>query len=272
MNLWKKYNTIMSINLVIGNTSQQSYYYPDSFVKISSRNIDFDYIRNNSFDSVFITFAEQRIYDDNVDYIGPNYNYTLRLINELLKKSRKIVIFTSCELWSNLSGMIDINTHPNFNISNQYTLSKLLLFNEIKRLRKIDSIYNNVVILHPFYFNSVHRKEYFLFGKIFDSIVNKKRIQVGNLNFYRDMVHTSFVSQKAIELNSDSMIGSGKLFNVREFVMDLYDIFNMKYNDYVSEDTSVPCNDKLLRANVDWNYTYDDLVTGTVKDIKTILK
>ena len=33
-------------------------------------------------------------------------------------------------------------------------------------------------IFHPFYFNSVYRKPYFLFGKIFDSIINEKKIKV----------------------------------------------------------------------------------------------
>jgi nucleoside-diphosphate-sugar epimerase len=261
----------MSINLVIGDTSQQSHYYPNDFVRISSRNIDFEYLKNNNFDSVFITFAEQRIYDNSIDYIEPNYTYTLKVINQVLKNSKKVVVFTSCELWSNLSGVIDINTLPSFNISNQYTLSKLLLLNEIKRLRKINSDYNKVVILNPFYFNSVYRKDYFLFGKIFDSIINKKRIQVGNLNFYRDMVHTSFLVKKAIELNCDSMVGSGRLFNVRDFVIDLYNLFDMKYCDFVTEDLTKLPNDKLIRADVEWSYTYSDLINDTYLDIKKYL-
>lgn len=259
------------MNLVIGNTSQQSKYYPDDYIKISSRNIDFKYLKNNSFDSVYITFAEQRIYDKNIDYITPNYRYTLDIIDSLISKTNKIVVFTSCELWSNSSGMITLDTVPNFNTSNEYTLSKLLLFNEIKRLRKIYSLYNKVVIIHPFYFNSVYRSEYFLFGKIFNSIINKKKIEVGNLNFYRDMIHPSFLVKKVVELKSDSMMGSGRLFNVRDFVIDLYKSFNMNYYDYVTEDQSSLPNDKLIRAKVDWDYTYEDLLNDTILDIKNNL-
>jgi len=256
------------MNIVIGNTSQQSNYYPDDYIRISSRNIDFDYISSERFESAFLTFAEQRIYEENIDYIGTNFRYTLEVIEKLLDKTDKVVIFTSCELWSNTSGVITNHTNPDFNISNQYALSKLLLFNEIKRLRNLDSRYNKVVIVHPFYFNSVYRSKYFLFGKIFDSIVNKKKIEVGNLNFYRDMVHTKFLVKKSIELDKDSMLGSGKLFNVRDFVIDLYDSFGMNYAEYVKENPNLIPNDKLIRADVNWDYSYQNLLEDTIEDLK----
>ena len=254
------------MNLVIGNTSQQSHYYPEDYCRISSRNIDMSYIKQG-FNSVYITFAEQRIYEKNIDYVTPNFTYTLELIKNLLDNSNRIVVFTSCELWSNKTGIISIDTEPNFNLSNKYTISKLLLFDEIKRLRQIDSRYNKIVLLHPFYFNSKHRSEYFLFGKIFKSIINKEKIKVGNLDFHRDMIHAKFLAEKAMELGEDSMVGSGKLFNVRNFVKDLYKSFNMNYHDYVSEDLTKVNDNKLIRANVDWDYTYNDLLKNTIDDI-----
>lgn len=256
------------MNLVIGNTSQQSHYYPDDYIKISSRNIDLDYFRQSQFDSVYITFAEQRIYDTNIDYITPNFLYTVEIINSLIENCDRIIVFTSCELWSNLTGTISVDTKFDFDPNNGYTTSKMLLVNEIKRLRNIDKKYDKVKLIHPFYFNSVRRSKYFLFGKIFDSIVNKKEIEVGNLDFYRDMVHAKFLVKKSIEAQNDMMIGSGKLFNVRDFVIDLYSYFNMDYFQYVKEDKSQKSNSKFLRADVDWNYTYDDLIDETVEDIK----
>lgn len=260
------------MNIVIGNTSQQAYYYPEDYIKVSSRNIDLDYLSSKRFESAYIAFAEQRIYEKNVDYITPNFRYTLDIIDRLLDKTDKIVIFTSCELWSNKSGVITELTQPDFDISNQYTLSKLLLFEEIRRLRKYDRRYNKVVIIHPFYFNSIHRSKYFLFGKIFDSIANEKHIEVGNLDFYRDMVHTKFVVKKCIELDRDSVVGSGKLFNVRDFVIDLYDSFGMSYDVYVKEDRNSTPNDKLIRAGVKWDYSYQDLLEETINDLKKIKK
>jgi GDP-D-mannose dehydratase len=256
------------MNLVIGNTSQQSYYYPEDFLKISSRDIDFKFLMSNEFDSVYITFAEQRIYEKNIDYMGTNFNYTLNIIKSLIEKSKKIVIFTSCELWANLSGVITIDAKPNFDLANEYSLSKLALFNEIKGLRCIDERYNKVAILHPFYFNSSYRSQYFLFGKIFDSIVNRKKINVGNLDFYRDMIHTSFLVKKAMELESDSMVGSGKLFNVRDFIIDLYKSFNMDFHYYVEESKDIRSADKNIRADVKWEYNYSDLLKDTIDDIE----
>lgn len=256
------------MNLVIGDTSQQSYYYPNDYKRISSRNIDLDYLRNNKFDSVYITFAEQRIYDSGVDYITPNYLYTVEIINSLINNCNRIISFTSCELWSNSVGTISVDDKFDFDPNNGYTVSKMLLVDEIKRLRKIDDKYNKVKLLHPFYFNSVYRSKYFLFGKIFDSIINKKMIEVGNLDFYRDMVHAKFLVKKALEADTDMMLGSGKLFNVRDFVIDLYNSFNMDYFQYVKEDKTQKSNSKFLRADVDWNYTYNDLLNETIEDIK----
>jgi GDP-D-mannose dehydratase len=147
----------------------------------------------------------------------------------------------------------------------------MLLANEIKRLRNLDDKYNKVKLIHPFYFNSVHRSKYFLFGKIFNSIIANQKIEVGNLDFYRDMVHAKFLVEKSISSEKDMVIGSGKLFNVREFVIDLYSNFDMNYYDYVKEDKINKSNSKFLRANVDWEYSYNDLLNDTINDIKNFL-
>lgn len=261
------------MNLVIGNTSQLSKYFPSDYFRISSRNINFSFLKENAWDAVYITFAEQRIYDKNIDYITPNYIYTLDIIKTLLDNSSKIVCYTSCELWNQLSGYITLDTAPNFYpLTHEYTVSKLLLWNKILELRQIDPRYNKVIFMHPFYFNSVQRSPYFLFGKIFDSIINKRKITVNNLNFYRDMVHAKFVVSKSIEKNSDAMIGSGKLFNARDFIKDLYELNNLDYSYFVKENVSDNSNkEKLIMAKVDWNYTYKDLLSDTQEELKLFL-
>jgi len=261
------------MNLVIGNSSQLSYYFPEDYIKISSRNIDFDYLKSNKWDGVYITFAEQRIYDSAIDYITPNYLYTLQIINSLLENSDKIVCYTSCELWSQSTGTIKLDTEPCFNLNNEYTISKLLLLNKIKELRKINSKYNKVIFMHPFYFNSVHRNTYFLFGKIFDSIINKKKIEVGNLDFMRDIVHAKFVVEKSIEAISDQMIGCGKLINVKHFVEDLFKLNNMNFNDYVkSTNSEIITPTKNITADVKWVYSYQNLLDDTQKDLEKAME
>lgn len=264
----KLYN--MSINLIIGDTSQQSYYYPESFLKLSSRNIDIDYLSKLKFDTVVLPFAEQRIYDKNIDFIGINYHLTFQIIKSLIENSNRIIIFSSCELWANHSGIVNLETKYSFDESNEYAVSKRLLVDKIKSMRIIDDRYNKVIIIHPFYFNSIHRSSYFLFGKIFNSIINKEKIKVGNLNFRRDMVYTSFFVKNVLDSYSDTIIGAGKLFNARDYITDLYSSFNMKFEDYVLEeyDKNIPVREKLITADVKWNYDYKNLLDDTVMDIK----
>jgi|LauGreDrversion4_2_1035121.scaffolds.fasta_scaffold02986_14 GDP-D-mannose dehydratase len=257
------------MNLVIGSTSQLSNYFPREYLKISSRDIDFNQLKNQKWDSVYITFAEQRIYDENIDYIYPNYLYTLDIINSLLDASNKIVCYTSCELWAQCAGKISSSTEPKFRlINNDYTISKLLLFNKIKNLRKYNEAYNKVIFMHPFYFNSIHRSNYFLFGKIYDSIINKKKIQVGNLNFYRDMVHASFIVEQSMSSTQDSVVGAGRLFNVRQFIQDLYKINNVDFDSFVIEESKhLLDNQKLIMADVVNDYTYEKLIFDTQQEI-----
>lgn len=258
------------MNLVIGNSSQLSHYFPNDYVKISSRNIDFNFLKSNQWDSVYITFAEQRIYDPEIDYLTPNYFYTRQIVESLLDNSKKIVCYTSCELWNTLTGSVKLDTAPQFYpITNEYTISKLLLWHKLKTIRSLNPLYKKIIFVHPFYFNSTHRTEYFLFGKIFKSIINKEKIEVGNLNFYRDMVHTKFIVKKSIETTKDIMVGSGKLFNAKKFIEDLYKLNNMNFSDYVKDCQDLPIQkqDKLIMADVAWDYTYEDLLRDTQEDL-----
>lgn len=257
------------MNLVIGSSSQLAHYFPEDYVKISSREISPD-IFTKKWDAVYIVFAEQRVHSSEpIDYITPNVNYTLDIIDNLIYSSSKIVCYSSCELWNNLSGSINLQTEPNYKTSNDYIKSKLMLISKIKKLAQIDSKYRKVIFIHPFYFNSVYRNKYFLFGKIFDAILHQKQIEVGNLDFQRDMVHTSFVVKKSIEATKDMVVGSGQLFNVRSFIKDLFQLNNLDYNDYVKEDMSIPSSGqpKLIMAEVPWVYTYQDLLHDTQMDI-----
>lgn len=260
-------------NLIIGDTSQQSYYYPDEYVRISSRKIDFNFLATNQWDSVYITFAEQRVYDEGIDYINPNYIYVLKLIECLINNCNKIVVFTSCELWNNYTGQIDISVPFSFRNDgfSKYLTSKKMLNNSIENLRIISKIYDKVVIIHPFNFNSVHRNPYFLFGKVFDSIINKKRIEIGDTYFYRDIIHTKYLVKRAIESKSDEIVGSGRLYFVNDYIRDLYLAFDMDYNEYVIENRKIQNNhlDKIYYSYQSKIYTYGMLLTDTISDLKT---
>jgi nucleoside-diphosphate-sugar epimerase len=258
-------------SIVIGSTSQQSHYYPNQFLRVSSRNLDTSIFNSGPFDTVVLAFAEQGVRDNGRDFFGTNLTYTMEILRRAVKVSRRVLVFTSCDIWSNCSGIIRPDTPVNYPNDNMYAASKAILFSEIKRNRTKDPDYNRVVVIHPFYFNSIYRDRYFLFGKIFESIISGMRIKVGNLNFYRDMIHTRFFVERCLLSETDCVIGSGKLFNVRDFVVDLYSRCGLSYYDLVEEDVSVCSVDKVIRAGVDWDYTYEDLMRDTLKDLETVI-
>ena len=43
----------------------------------------------------------------------------------------------------------------------------------------------------------------------------------------------------------------------------------MRYEMYVKENRNSVTNDKLIRADVKWDYSYQDLLEDTIKDLKT---
>jgi hypothetical protein len=49
-------------NLIIGDTSQLSYYFPNDYVRISSRNINYNLLTDKNWDRVFLCFGESRKY------------------------------------------------------------------------------------------------------------------------------------------------------------------------------------------------------------------
>jgi len=88
-------------SLVIGNTSQLSMYFDDTFEKISSRNIDFDHYKGKFYDRIYITFAEQRTFETSLslsDFMDINYDYTKKVIRFFSQRCKKIIYFSTAEL------------------------------------------------------------------------------------------------------------------------------------------------------------------------------
>lgn len=257
-------------NLVIGDTSQLAHYFPDSYEKISSRNIDYSKYYDKKYNSVYICFAEQRTFieDDDKLFDGVNLAYTLEVINLFKNISDRVVIYSTSELWNNVEGSININTPFNYNYS-PYIKSKERITNFIKDYRKYNQ---NVIIMYPFNFNTPYRKEGFLFNKIFNSIIKKKKIEIGDTNFNRDLIHPSIVVERSIKAKRDEIVGSGNLINVKQFIVDLYKSFNMDFNEYVTENFNN--NLKMIRKEYyadKSKCSYENLLEYTINDIKKIM-
>jgi nucleoside-diphosphate-sugar epimerase len=249
------------VKLLIGSTSQISNYFPISYAKISSRNIS-NKIFDKKYEEVHLPFGLNIKGKSQSEYDDINYYYTLDLIKDLLKTSDKIVVYSTCELWSDCSGSIDLKTDYKFH-QNEYILSKYKLTDSLKSLNN-----NKIIIVYPFNFNSTYRSEDFLFGKIFQSIIHNKKIKIGNTKYYRDLLHTSYVSKVCQNLNGDKIIGSGRMFFVNDFIRDLYRKFNLDYNELVEEISDwsfMPQNEYYLKGDF---YNYNSLLKDTIKDIR----
>lgn len=260
-------------NLIIGESSQLSHFFPEDYVRISSREIDMNYLRHNKWDSVYITFAEQKVYVSNIDFITPNFIYTKDIIENLVESSNKIVIYGTCDLWNNRTGCVHLNDEFNYIYSNDYCLSKEKMINYILN-KKNDGLWKNVIIIHPFNFNSTYRKQEFLFGKIFNSIITRTPVEISNTYFYRDIVHTKYMVERSINAVRDEMVGSGRLFFVNDYIRDLYKFFDMKYENYVTENIDIRSrhSDKLFYSCQNKIYSYDRLLKDTVEDIEKRIK
>ena len=255
-------------NLVIGNTSQLSMYFPEEYVKISSRNIDKSFIQNKMWNRIFLCFGESRkfIKDEHL-HNKINFDYTTKLIDFLLPHANKIVVYSTCELWNKCSGPIDLETPFNFFETN-YIKSKFKLTNHILN----SEVSNKVIIIFPFNFNSIYRSQNFLFGKIFNSIINKTKIEIGNTYFNRDIIHPKCVVDKSITTENNLIVGSGRLVFVNDFIRDLYSNFNMDYDDYVSEKfdyyNEYETRNEYYLKSKKYLYSYNNLLKETINDIK----
>ena len=260
-------------SLVIGNTSQLSYFFPNDYVKVSSRDLDYDFICSENWEKVFICFGESRKFINNIQlHDDINFYLTMSIINKIKDISNKVIVYSTCELWNQYDGQIDYKLNFNFYstpyLQSKYKLSNFILSNKEE--------YKNVIILYPFNFNSTYRNSEFLFGKIFDSIINKSKIEIGDTYFYRDIIHPKFVVSESIKSEEHQIVGSGRMIYVNDFIRDLYTNYGLEYNDYVTENISKyneydKRKEYYLRSN-NCLYSYKQLLNYTIEDIDKKIK
>lgn len=243
-----------------------SYFFPKNYDRISSRNINYDVIRKNKYDKIFILFAEQRTFLKNSDKLFDliNFTYTINVIDNLKDYCDKIILYSTSELWNLYNSCVSID-YPYFYNETPYIKSKEKLCNHIKNNK---TNYSNVIIVYPFNFNSIYRKEGFLFSKIFDSILNNKKIEIGEVDFNRDFIHPKTIVDYSIKTDKDILIGSGELFNVKKFIKDLFSIYNKNFEDYITLNETHNLDNKRNGYYSCVKYTsYEEIINLTIKDI-----
>lgn len=256
-----------SNSLIIGATSQLSNYFPINYHKISSRNININDIKNFKYDTIYILFAEQRTFLNETEsfYIDINFNYTIKLIDSLKNYVNRIIVYSTSELWNLYEGEVSIDMTYKYDYT-PYIKSKEVLSNYINEHKEK---YSNVHIIYPFNFNSPFRKQGFLFSKIFSSLIEKKKYLVGDLNFNRDIIHPSIIVNESINSKCDLLIGGGELVNIKKYVMDLFSISNINFNDYLFEDPSFNLKNIRKEYFSKTKYSnYKNLLNLTIDDIK----
>jgi len=138
---------------------------------------------------------------------------------------------------------------------------------------KNNEIYRNVLIMFPFNFNSIYRNENFLFGKIFNSIINKQPTQIGNTYFYRDIIHPKLVVKTSLIAEKHQLIGSGRMIFVNDFIKDLYHHFNLRYDNYITENfdrfNEYEKNNEYYLKSDKCLFTYKELLNYTIADIES---
>jgi len=253
-------------NLIIGNTSQLSFYFPGDYEKVSSRNFCINQIKSKRYNRIYLLFAEQRTFSNlsESDFDEINVDLTIKILNLVYSICEHVIIYSTSELWNDYDGPVSINMPYKFNYS-PYIKSKEKISNFINQNRQF---YSNVIIIYPFNFNSIYRKDGFLFEKIFRSILKKEKISIGNVNFNRDLIHPSIIVKHSINTQNDLLIGSGVVNNVKDFINDLFKYCNLTIDDYVTFDPSN--NLKNLRKTYysEKNFSsYDELISLTLKEI-----
>ena len=257
------------MNLVVGDTSQLYPYFQEldpNIMGVSSRNFDVNQIKNYKFDRAFITFAEQRLnLNESLDFFTKiNVDYTIKVINELRPYVKTFVVYSTSDLWDLCDGEITLDT-PRLNRGTPYALSKMIMEDRINDLRINHNV--DIKIVYPFNFNSPYRRSHFLFYKFMEVILQGKKIEVGDLNFDRDIVNPKLIVESSFNTDKDVIVGSGILTNVKQFYVDLLENFSINYNDMVTENISNHVNSRKCFF-LDTKNKYTTLLNDTVDDIR----
>ena len=113
------------MNLIIGDTSQLSFYFPKDFDRISSRNINYDEVNKKKYDKIFILFAEQKTFLNETEnfYVNVNVTYTLSVIDAIKDSCKQVIVYSTSELWNNYDGEVSVNMKYNYE-----SIKKISLF------------------------------------------------------------------------------------------------------------------------------------------------
>ena len=201
-------------------------------------------------------------------FYAVNYDMVVKAVEAFAPIARRVVVYSTAELWNDTCGAVFTHTPHQFK-TNHYIMSKYTMTMKLRD----NQAYPNVSIAYPFNFNGVHRSGEFLFGKVFYSILNKKPIVIGDTYYYRDIVHPSMAAAESMSIGvgEDFMIGSGRVIFVNDLIRQLYNHFDLSYDDMVTEKCDTPAhyrNRIFYSANQSKNPTNETVFDLMVRELK----
>jgi GDPmannose 4,6-dehydratase len=176
-----------------------------------------------------------------------HYNGTKNFLDVLKQKNLKIKFFkaNSGYIFAPNKGKIDLNCNFSTN-KNPYVKAQKQTFKLLKKYRQFGLNLSNLVFMQ---IESPLRSKDFLIKKVCVGAKKRDKINVGNINTYRDY---SWITEivKAILLTTkltprDFIISAGRKISGKEILMTAYKLNNLDYKKYVS------INKRFVRKNED---------------------
>ena len=268
-------------NLIIGGSSQIGHYFSGPCEKISARNYDLKALAATQWNTIYLCFAEQRTFLANTTrsdlkklFWKVNVETTKEIAQALQSNCARMVFFSTAELWNNTNGPAYADKPFNYH-ENLYTSSKEAITIEFQNKSK----YPRMTIVYPFNFNSIYRKEGYLFSKVFHSIINQAPIQIGDIDYYRELLHPAMIvdcCNNHIHTGKDIVAGAGRVIQVGDFIRKLYAHFNLDFAKLVRLDANA--QPSIYRNHIFYSgvyrNTYDEnaLFRLTTEELKTAIQ
>jgi len=176
-------------------------------------------------------------------YYDINSTGTLNLLEICKGKNiAKFIFASTANMYGGTEKIISESTPVS--IKNHYSMSKYLAENIFKLYKD----FFKVIIVRPFNYTGVGQSNKFVIPKIIEHFVKqKKTINLGNIDVFREFNDVRYVSQCYIDLlESDKQIDvvnicSGNVYSIRQVLDILYKITNHSIN--------VKIDNKLFRKN-----------------------
>jgi len=163
-----------------------------------------------------------------------NIELCVQAAQRVRDRCKRAVFFGTAELWSKCHGAVYPHTRENA-FDSLYVYSKSIMRDKLMQLNLQETR-----IVHPFNFNSMHRKGDYLFGKVFKSIANREKITIFDTYFARDIVSPVHVVKTALDptLPQEILVGSGKSTQINYLIREMYSAAALQFEDFVTEDLS----------------------------------